>query len=187
MSFGEYQSNESFPDNLEAKHPEQVTLYSLLEKITQLTDLDVSHESWEGPVGRSVKMHEVPESLAETKHAARQLSVTRFYIPQDPDRLASITQTERIGEGYDRLLTKYDVENSPDGLQIEKHMKIVDISADGLVGFVPRNPELVIRELERRAEEARRAHTEEAETGLNFVSEAEARELIRMLYDDFTV
>ncbi len=177
--------NESFSSNPEAQHPEQLTLHSLFNKIIQLTDLNAGHLPWDREIARSIQMYQVPSTLAEAEQNGNMLMVTRFNINNNPSQLASITQTEQLGTGPDMLRTKYDLENSPDGLQIEKHMKIVNIHADRLLGFAPQQSEAVQRELARRVEAERTAYAEEAASGLSFVSETEARELLRMLEDDF--
>ena len=185
MNFSEYQSNESFPDDLESRNPEQATLHSLVDKITQLTNLDIAREPWGDNNGRLVLMYEVPATLAEAGHKKRGLTVTRFADPENINLLASITHTEQLGTVGDRLLTKYDMENSPDGIQIEKRVRSVNILTEGLFKFAPLDFMAVEAELERRAELERISHAEEDAIGMSFVSEAEVRELLRMLHDDF--
>lgn len=162
---------------LEMQRPEQVTLRHLLSDITNLTG---TTNGYEFDTYTGVSMH-YPDSAYGTA------SIRRFKDRaslDDPNRLAGITHIDRVGDNGDEVITNYFILDSPDGLQIEKHSHTANPSKDMLQEGASLD-EIGVAALNgiARIAEMKKSQAVEDEMGLSFVSEQEARDLLKLLSD----
>ena len=162
---------------LEMQHPEQVTLRHLLSDITNITGTDNAYEFNDS---RGVSMH-YPDSQLGTA------SVSRFKDRaslDDPNRLASINHIEHVGDEGDQIITNYFILDSPDGLHIEKHSQAANPRKEMLRPNATRD-EITTAAMNSLAKiaEMKKSEAEEDALGLSFVSEQEARNLLKLLDD----
>jgi hypothetical protein len=160
---------------LEMQRPEQVTLRHLLSDITNISANGYEHSD---SIGISVHYPDSQYGAASIRRFKDRAS------RDDPNRLAGITHIDRVGDNGDEVITNYFILDSPDGLQIEKHSHTSNPSKEMLregasldeIGAAALNGLAKIAEMKK-------SQVEEDEMGLSFVSEQEARDLLKLLSD----